>query len=125
MARSTGVNYKPGDNTAHREYYAQFVTEGVLELVTRGIGIERLLMSTDPHLNDIPLAKWDALVPFLGTSVRTLLRQAGEGGMTLGVGVCILKEAARQFVECTDDCDVCPEPHPVKDFRCRHYKGEA
>lgn len=83
----------------HREYYSQFVTPKVKQLVLRHIGLERLLRSKDPHLNDIRLALWDSLVGHIvGSEVVTLLREAGDS-LSLGTGVCILKEAARQIIE--------------------------
>lgn len=82
----------------HREYYSQFVTPKVKQLVLRYIGRERLLRSTDPHLNDIKLPEWDWLVPHIDGVAVTLLREAGDF-LSLGTGVCILKEAARQIIE--------------------------
>ena len=81
---------------AHRKYYGQFVTEGTIARVVSGIGREALLASKDPHMNDIPLHRWDRLVP----------RLPGSGGFakagdyyTLAHGVCLAKEAARQWLE--------------------------
>lgn len=83
----------------HREYYSQFVTPEVKQLVLRHIGRERLLRSKDPHLDDIGLALWDPLIGHIaGSEVVTLLREAGDF-LSLGTGVCILKEAARQIIE--------------------------
>lgn len=82
----------------HREYYSQFVTPKVKQLVLRYIGRERLLRSTDPHLNDIKLSKWDCLVHYIDPVAVDLLREAGDF-LSLGTGVCILKHAARQIIE--------------------------
>lgn len=82
----------------HREYYSQFVTPGVKQLVLRRIGRKELLRSTDLHLNDIELARWDRLVSYIDGAAVTLLREAGDF-LSLGSGVCILKEAARQIIE--------------------------
>lgn len=83
----------------HREYYSQFVTPKAKQLVLRHIGREKLLRSTDPYLNDIKLSQWDRLVGHIvGSEVVTLLREAGDF-LSLGTGVCILKEAARQIIE--------------------------
>lgn len=43
------------------EYYKQFLEPWVFDRVLGEIGMAALLASTDPHLNDIPLYKWDAL----------------------------------------------------------------
>ena len=81
---------------AHRRYYGQFVDQRTIDYVVRAIGADRLLASTDPHFNDIPLLEWDNLVFRLPLAAS--LRDAGDY-MTLGNGVCIAKEAARRFVE--------------------------
>lgn len=82
----------------HREYYSQFVTPKVKQLVLRRIGRKELLRSTDPHLNDIELDRWDRLVCQIDGAAVTLLHEAGDS-LSLGAGVCMLKEAARQIIE--------------------------
>ena len=81
---------------AHRAYYGQFVTPATIAAVVRHIGRAALLQSTNPHLNDIPRARWDALVPGLPGSGKF-----GEAGdyYTQAGGVCLAKEAARQWIE--------------------------
>lgn len=95
--KHTRADYMAGKCT-HREYYGQFVNAGTKSVVLHGIGRELLLASKDEHLNDIPLALWDRLVP----------EAPGSGGFakagdfyTIAGGVCLLKEAARQIVENT------------------------
>ena len=94
---------------AHRRYYAQFVTDSVLWLVSARIGAARIRASTDPHFNDIPLRSWDALEP----AIRDLcLSRMGDingrvdhnNGIawSLSDAVCIAKEAARQIKACAD-----------------------
>ena len=80
----------------HRAYFAQFVTPAITSRVLQGIGGPALLKSTDKHLNDIPLVKWDRLVDHL--PVANKMKEAGDY-LTLAGGVCILKEAARQWIE--------------------------
>jgi hypothetical protein len=81
---------------AHRKYFGQFVTRGTIARVVNHIGAERLMASKDPHMNDIPLALWDELVPYLPGSGG--FERAGDY-YTKGVGVCLAKEAALQWVE--------------------------
>lgn len=69
----------------HREFYGQHMTLPIINMVVRAIGKDRLLRSTDEHLNDIPLKEWDNLHPLLGGS--------------LSDSVCFAKEAARQWLE--------------------------
>lgn len=98
---------------SHREYFAQFVTNGTLNAVSRSIGKDRIVASTDPHFNDIPLRKWDALTGYGNRNIygtisggfhATLpcnynrIKEAGEWA-TAATLVCIAKEAARQLKE--------------------------
>ena len=85
-----------GPSAAHRRYFAQFVTDGTKHRVLSAIGLNRLKASTDPHLNDIPLAIWDRLTPQLPGSAG--FSKAGDY-YTLANGVCLAKEAARQIIE--------------------------
>jgi len=84
---------------SHREYHSQFVNESIIKLVEDGIGIKTILASTVPHLNDIPLKKWDALAEhFKYMHLSAKLKEAGDY-LTLAGSVCILKEAAKQIKE--------------------------
>jgi hypothetical protein len=85
---------------AHRRYYGQFVTPGTISRVVNAIGEDVLRASKDPHLNDIPLALWDRLVPGLPGSGG--FSKAGDH-YTVGNGVCLAKEAARQWIETKKD----------------------
>lgn len=78
----------------HQKYYGQLVTEGIKRTVKKEFGMERLLASTDPHLNDIPLKRWDDLYLPNIPSMKPL----GDY-LTLAGKVCIAKEAARQLIE--------------------------
>jgi len=91
----TRKNYLDGDCT-HRDYYAQFVSPGRPNHVAGIIGGDRLLASTDSHLNDIPLRHWDAIPNPFGTDEK--MRSLGDYP-TLSSAVCISKEAARQWIE--------------------------
>ena len=79
----------------HREYYAQFVTPANKADVVRMFGMKALLDSTDKHLNDLPLRKWDTLSTY---NVAAKMKEAGDY-LTLSSVVCINKEAARQVIE--------------------------
>ena len=78
----------------HRKYYGQLVSQSTKDAVRRAIGMERLLESSDPHLNDIPLKEWVDLSLPLATRMKNL----GDY-LTLGGKVCIAKEAANQLIE--------------------------
>ena len=93
----TRQQYLDGECTM-REYYAQFVNEGTKRIIRDTIGEDAILQSTDPHLNDIPLARWDSVgMSALRTADRNeQMRECGDY-MTLAGLVCIAKEAARQI----------------------------
>ena len=91
---------KANPYAAHRRYYGQFVTQRERDLVQDYIGIDILLGSTDPHFNDIRLAKWDALHRAVHASTWQAMRAAGDNGpVSLSNSVCLFKEAARQVIE--------------------------
>jgi len=80
---------------SHREYHAQFVNETIKQNVLNHIGLDKLMKSKDEHLNDIPLAIWDAIPVY---NVSPLMKEAGDY-LTLAGKVCICKEAAKQIIE--------------------------
>ena len=93
----------------HDQYYAQFVTDRIKQMVLRRFGIERLVAAyrEDTDLNNIPLVNWDGLgihllhdSPFLD---HDLIKTTRQGYSNAGA-VCILKEAARQLI--TEDKEV-------------------
>jgi hypothetical protein len=96
----TRQEYMTDSCELHCDYFSQFVTPAVISMVRSRIGIETLLDSTDPHLNDIPLMRWDILTGslFRLPGMRAKIRDVGEIA-SLATGVCILKEAARQIIE--------------------------
>lgn len=80
----------------HRRYYAQFVNGRTIAYVAGHIGGSKILASTNPHFNDIPLALWDSLSHSLPLAMP--FKAAGDI-CTLSGLVCAAKEAARQYVE--------------------------
>ena len=89
----------------HREFYRQFVTPAIIAGVKWLIGEDRLLDSVDPHFNDIPLRRWDKLGDVLMSTLSPtrdhllgVARATGEN-LSRATVVCILKEAARQWLE--------------------------
>ena len=82
----------------HREYYSQFVNEKVISMVYRNIGVTAIRESKNLYMNDIPLQRWDDMVKGIPTQIVHKLKETG-GWLSLGTGVCILKEAAKQIKE--------------------------
>ena len=92
-------NSIPGQNTygLHIMYFGQFVDDRVKRIVKKRIGIERILMSKDKHLNDIPLKEWDMLENSIKSICLRRFTAISGQGMSLSDCVCIAKEAARQL----------------------------
>jgi len=84
------------NEVSHADYYRQFVTPEIKTMVRDRIGVDRLLRSTDEHLNDIPLSNWDALAGRHSGYRQTL--NAGDDN-SLATQVCVLKQAARMIIE--------------------------
>ena len=103
----------------HDEYFQQFVDHNVIDYVLRGIGKDAILNSTDEHLNDIPLRKWDALcgVYFYGSQMNGRVSfpnahliglanittysepKSYQPSVSCSDGVCLLKTAAKRIKE--------------------------
>ena len=80
---------------SHNEFYCWLADEIRINNSDLPVPIERIQQSTDEHLNDIPLAKWDACDPW----VR---RKAGAYGMrswSLSDTVCVLKAYGRRAAQ--------------------------
>jgi hypothetical protein len=87
---------------SHRNYYGQFVTQQVLSRVMSYIGSSVIVKSKDPHFNDIPLARWDAMFPTCPGDINNAMRACGDYPTKAGL-VCIAKEAAKQIQEAMRD----------------------
>ena len=82
----------------HREFYAQFVTDDTIKQVGKIFG-DRLHSAKDNHFNSnsgFKLREWDRL--WLTPNQINKVKSVG-GTNTRSTKVCILKEAARQYVE--------------------------
>lgn len=105
----TRKHYIAGE-VSHSDYYGQFIGSGLTSRIVASIGWERLLKSDDPHLNDIPLSEWDALMGVAfrrgrcvlfqpeGTLYHALREANGSGGVSPSDLICVAKEAARRWI---------------------------
>lgn len=90
------------EKCTHNEYYGQFVTQEVVKMVENIFGADKLkeAFQSDPHLNNIPLIKWDDLAKYLPNSVCLHICAANESnGLSLSDRVCTLKAAAKQLIK--------------------------
>ena len=80
---------------SHEDYYGQFVNDNVKRIVLSYIKLEDIKNSTDEHMNDIPLCKWDQ-IKFNNCGITKKMEEAGDY-LTLAGIVCIAKYAARMI----------------------------
>ena len=78
----------------YQEYYGQFVTEHIKRSILTVFTPAELKGSTDPHMNDLPRAKWDLLV---NSTQSSKLEQAQGTKATQSDINSLVKEAARQL----------------------------
>lgn len=96
------IDKTTGEKVSHQEIYTRAINacgglDAVIPYVPFGReAIKAALENHDEHLNTLPLKQWD------GASDRVkylCARKAHITCMSLSQGVCLLKEAARQWVE--------------------------
>ena len=100
--RMADIDITTGERISHSEKYTRAINligglDAVIPLIPFSLElIKDALEHHDEHLNTLPLKRWDNCVP----SVKALCyRKAGISYMSLSQGVCVLKEAARQWAE--------------------------
>lgn len=80
---------------AFHQYYSQFVTPYVKELVRARIGEDRIRASKDMYFNDIPLKLWDELVPCVRHDISVRNEEIdGTRCVSMCECVCTMKTAA-------------------------------
>lgn len=88
------------NKATHDEYYNQFVTEGIKNIVLSRFTKDQLTKAyrQDKNFNTLALRYWDELAnAFLSHGTRERLKECGDS-YSLGGGVCILKQAAKHIV---------------------------
>lgn len=77
------------------QYYSQFVTPYVTEVVRTCIGEDIIRASKDVHFNDIPIKLWDKLVPCVRHGIASKNEELnGMRAVSECECVCTLKTAA-------------------------------
>lgn len=99
----TRAEYMADSSNLHHAYYLQFATRATFAIVLARIGRSAIAESTDPHMNDIPLCRWDALNESIRSSIRQRVKGQAEGypagrfSWSLSDAVCIAKAVAREI----------------------------
>lgn len=87
---------------SHYEYYSQFVTQGMKDVILRKYSKEELQKAygKDEHLNNIPLRWWDSYEEFFKQSIAgTNQKLNGARTWSSSQHTCSMKAAARQIIE--------------------------
>lgn len=87
---------RTGDSIeAFHQYYSQFVTPYVTEVVRTYIGEDIIRASKDVHFNDLPLKLWDELIPCVRHDIASKNEKLnGMRAVSVCECVCTLKTAA-------------------------------
>ena len=100
--RCADIDMTTDKRISHSEKYTRAINllgglDAVIPIIPFSLSqIQDALKHNDEHLNTLPLKRWDNRVP----SVKALChRKAGINYMSVSEGVCVLKEAARQWAE--------------------------
>lgn len=91
----------------HHRYFLQFITEGTIRAVEARIGLDRILSSTGPYFNDIPLVEWDRLAGVMQNTLNVKAKRNAEPVegkphaylWALNDATCMAKTAARVLIE--------------------------
>ncbi|MGA0021607.1 MAG: hypothetical protein ACO3GW_05530 [Vulcanococcus sp.] len=98
MATITRKQYLAHTAELFDAYFLQFAGPGYRSALSGKFGPEELLASTDPHFNDIPLARWDDAARELYPYVNHRKITEAEDFYTLSTGVCLAKAMARELI---------------------------
>lgn len=113
------IDNETGKKVEHRELYSRIIELlGGLDVVKMFIPFSliqiREALQKDEHLNNLPMDKWDRAsgfhckgshCTFIGGGITRLYGKAKITAFSNAEGVCILKEAARQWVEREENDD--------------------
>lgn len=107
-----------GEKLTHSEIYTRAINflgglEAVKPFIPFGREVIKEALKTDEHLNNLPMERWDlasgfrsgrqGTMIFVGRGIWYLYHKAGITAASCSDGVCILKEAARQWATQQND----------------------
>ena len=112
--KSANIDTITGETISHRDIYTRAINlfgglDAVIPYIPFTLEQIKQALETDEHLNNLPMARWDSAsgftsgrqgnVVFIGGGVWRLYSKAGINAASNSQGVCLLKEAARQWAE--------------------------
>lgn len=111
--RYANIDKTTGETISHSEKYTRAINllgglDAIIPLIPFTRGEIKRALETDEHLNNLDMKRWDRASGFIcsgGTcmvvsgGIWDLYRKAGISSASNSQGVCLLKEAARQWAE--------------------------
>ena len=112
--KNADIDRTTGEKISHREIYSRAINllgglDAVIPYIPFKLDEIKKALKEDEHLNNLSMDKWDYVsgfrsgrqgsMTFIGGGVWNLYRKAEINSASNAQGVCLLKEAARQWVE--------------------------
>lgn len=112
--KNANIDITTGETLTHREIYTKAINllgglDAVIPYIPFTLEEIQEALKSDEHLNNLPIRRWDSAsgfqggqhgsVTFVGHGVWNLYRKVGITSASCSQGVCLLKEAARQWAE--------------------------
>lgn len=111
--KNANIDSKTGEVLSHSEIYTRAIEalgglDAVIPYIPFNLPTIQKAIETDQYLNNLPMEKWDWVSGFsctrgecyfIGDGIWRLYRKAGINSASCSDGVCVLKEAARQWSE--------------------------
>lgn len=103
LEQYSALNSDQERTNLHRKFYGEIINAAggprAIHLPFP-LSMIRDALKTDENINNLPLKAWDREIRFLPSAIDQAFHNRGDY-LTLGNGVCILKEAARMRVTCS------------------------
>lgn len=107
------IDAETGKQLTHREIYGRIIDklgglDAIIPMIPYGLKTLQNALPEDKHFNNLSMRRWDEASGFevsvgrcalVGSRLTNHLRKFGVNAMSNAENVCILKEAARLWVE--------------------------
>jgi len=82
---------------SHEDYYSEIAKRAGVAFTKDDSIVKEAMKSTDEHLNDIELYRWDAIAHGSQNAIDKAMRELGDF-WSLSGGVCVVKQAVRNAI---------------------------
>lgn len=108
------IDATTGERLSHREIYGRIIDklgglDAIIPMIPYGLSTLQKALPEDEHFNNLPMNLWDRAAGFeknlgrccvlIGSRLTYHMSKFGITAMSNAENVCILKEAARRWVE--------------------------